>query len=174
METNQTNSPFIIETERLILREFAEEDAASFFALNNDPVVMQYTGDNPFLSVEETAAFIRNYNTHNRQDGFGRLSILLKETHTCIGWCGLKRHEDGMVDLGYRLHQKYWNKGYATEASVACLEHGFTHLSCSEILGRTAKSNAASIAVLKKIGMEFLKEAPCEGIPDSVFYIKRK
>lgn len=174
MPEKQENSTFMLETERLILRAFAEEDAPSFFDLNNDSAVMQYTGDQPFKSLKETAEFIRHYNTHSRKDGFGRLSVLLKETHTCIGWCGLKRHDDGMVDLGYRLHQKYWNKGYATEASAACLDYGFSKLSCKTILGRTAKANAASIAVLKKIGMKFWKEAPCEGIPDSVFYIIRK
>lgn len=156
-------------SKRLILREFHSEDASSFYDLNNDKVIMQYTGDLPFKSIEESQSFIESYSSY-QDSGFGRWTVLLKESGECLGWCGLKKHQDGMVDLGYRLHQKYWGNGYATEAAEASLVYGFKELGIEEIIGRTAQANHASIRVLEKIGMKYWKNAPCEGINDSVFY----
>lgn len=159
----------IVQTQRLLLREFEPADAETFYDLNLDPEVMRYTGDVAFASVEASRQFIHNYPAY-RESGFGRWSVVLRKTGICIGWCGLKRHPGGMVDLGYRLARAQWNRGYATEASRACLDYGFTTLKLGEIVGRTARANLASIRVLEKIGMQFWKHAPCEGISDSVFY----
>src|ERR1043166_4540124 len=68
----------IIETPRLVLREFVEADAADMFDLNNDPLVIRYTGDPPFASVEATKIFIRQY-THYKTAGYGRWTTLLKD-----------------------------------------------------------------------------------------------
>jgi len=85
-----------------------------------------------------------------------------------LGWCGLKQHADGMVDLGYRIKKEHWSKGIASECAAACLQYGFDHLALSEIVGRTAKVNFASIRILEKIGMHFWKEDCCDGIADAV------
>lgn len=159
----------IAETKRLFIREFSLGDAKCFYDLNNDPEVMRYTGDKPFRSIEESQLLINNYDAY-KKNGFGRNTLILKESNEIIGWCGLKRHEEGMVDLGFRLFQKYWNKGYATEASLKHLELGFNTYQIEEIIGRASHDNLASIAVLKKCGMKFWKNAPCEGIENSVYY----
>jgi RimJ/RimL family protein N-acetyltransferase len=159
----------IINTPRLILREFDVSDAHSFYELNSDSLVMKYTGDLEFKSVDESRALIENYSAY-RDSGYGRWTVIQKETGECLGWCGLKKHPDGMVDLGYRFHQRYWGNGYATEAAEACLAYGFKELGIEEVIGRTARENLASVRVLEKIGMEYWKDAPCEGIIDSVFY----
>lgn len=159
----------IFETERLVFREFSVNDAEAFYRLNNDPVVMRYTGDIPFSSVEESKTFIENYSAY-KDSGYGRWTTIIKDTAEIIGWCGLKKHTNGMVDLGYRYHQEYWNKGYATEAAIGSIQYGFNHLDINEIVGRTARNNAASVRVLEKCGMSFWKEAPCEGIENSLFY----
>jgi [ribosomal protein S5]-alanine N-acetyltransferase len=159
----------VLRTERLILREFEERDAEGFFALNNDPEVMRYTGDRSFASVEESLQLIRNY-TQYSMHGMGRWSMERIGTGELIGWCGLKRHDDGMVDLGYRLHQRFWGSGYATEAAKASIDHGFNTLGLDHIVGRTARANLASVHVLEKCGMYFWKVAECEGIADSVWY----
>lgn len=161
--------PVIIETQRLFLYEFAPVDAQCFYDLNANKEVMQFTGDEPFKSVDESETFIKNYAAY-KEYGFGRWTIVLKEDKTPIGWCGLKQHPSGMVDLGYRLQKQFWGKGYATEAAKACLTYGFEQLGIREIVGRTAKANRASISVLEKLGMTFWKEAPCEGIQDSIYY----
>ncbi len=160
----------IASTKRLNIREFqADIDAQSAFELNNDPDVLRYTGDLAFTSVDEARKFLLNYQDY-LQNGMGRWALTLKNDHTFIGWCGLKKHSDGMIDLGYRLLKDYWGKGYATEASIACLHYGFNTLGLTEIIGRVARENPASIKVLEKCGFSYWKTDTCEGIEDSIYY----
>ena len=159
----------ILETTRLILREFSIKDASSFFHLNSNLKVLKYTGDKPFKSELEAKIFLQNYSDYQR-NGFGRWTVVLKENNEVIGWCGLKLHDNGMVDLGYRFFEKDWNKGYASEASRACLHYGFDSLGIESITGRSAVENNASIRVLSKIKMKFWKNDTCEGIEKAVYY----
>jgi ribosomal-protein-alanine N-acetyltransferase len=145
------------------MREFREEDAIGMYELNSDRDVIRYTGDDPFVSVESARDFIRKYDAYTKT-GYGRLTILLKGTMEYAGWCGLKYDPASSdTDLGFRLHKKFWNKGYATEASLRCLEFGFNELKLDKIVGRAMYGNKASINVLKKIGMAFEKEFEAHG-----------
>lgn len=160
----------ILQTNRLILREFdPEKDAKNAYALNLDPDVIKYTGDPPFESVEAARAFLEAY-TDYKVNGFGRWAVEDISKGQFLGWCGLKLHPDGMVDLGYRFMKAHWGKGFATESALACLAYGFEHLALEEIIGRTARENPASIKVLEKCGMHFWKEDACNGIEDSIYY----
>ncbi len=144
---------YILETERLKLRKLTEKDAESFFALNENPRVVEHTGDKAFRSVEEARELIVNYDQYTYR--LGRWAVELKTTGDFIGWCGLKFNLGcGDVDLGFRFFQEHWKQGYASEAAYACLVYGFEHLSLFEIIGRSTKANEASIKVLQKIGME--------------------
>jgi ribosomal-protein-alanine N-acetyltransferase len=160
---------FLFKTERLGLRPFALEDAPGLFALNADPEVLRHTGDVPFADEQEAAAFILGYD-HYEKTGFGRWTVVRLEDHSFLGWCGLKRHEDGTVDLGFRFLRTEWNKGYATEAARACIEYGFTHLGLDRIIGRAAAKNKTSTRVLEKIGMTYWKTAPWHGLIDPQWY----
>jgi len=151
-------SSIIIRTPRLYLSEFSLKDAQGFFNMNNQPEVMQYTGDVPFESIEETQAFILDYN-HYQKYGYGRWSVYRKEDDVYLGFCGLKHHIDTQeVDLGYRLDRQYWGSGYATEAAQACLDYGFSKLKLNRIIGRTESGNLASIGVLQKLGMHYVED----------------
>lgn len=158
----------VFETERLLLREFCLEDAQFFYDLNADEEVLKHTGDVAFSSVESARIFLEAYKEYEK-NGFGRWLVLKKENNLPIGWCGLKRNEEGMIDLGFRFVREEWNKGYATEAARASLQYGFLDLRMNEIIGRTAIDNKGSIKVLEKIGMRFWKHYYFEGI-DSAFY----
>ncbi len=114
----------VLTTERLILREFELTDAEAMFNLNSDEEVLRYTGDKQFESIEDANNFFKNYPDYEK-NGFGRWALVTKGDKEVIGWCGLKKHEDNTVDIGYRIFKNQWNKGYATEASIACLEYGF-------------------------------------------------
>lgn len=161
----------IIETSRLILREFIIEDAQDFFDLNSDPDVLKFTGDQPFSKVEDAILFLKNYQKQQYQMvGYGRWAVILKPMNQFIGWCGLKKNEENLIDLGFRFYKEQWNKGYATEAAKATLIYGFYHLQFHEIIGRAAQENSASIRVLEKIGMKFWKQGSCEGILNSSYY----
>ena len=164
--------PVILETPRLLLREMLPEDAPFFFDLNADPLVIRYTGDKAFNNLQEaldiTHYVIRQY----RENGYGRLMVLEKESGLPLGWCGLKYHHDTQeTDLGYRFFQTYWGKGYATEASKACVQHGFRDLNLNRIIAQAMIENTASIAVMKKTGMSFLEESLINGIPSCTYQI---
>ncbi|CAL2095330.1 GCN5-related N-acetyltransferase [Tenacibaculum sp. 190524A02b] len=160
----------VLETERLLLREFIISDAISFYELNSDKEVMKYTGDIPFKNVEEAQCFLENYKDYTK-NGFGRWAVICKDTNTFIGWCGLKRNEENLVDIGFRFFKNFWNKGYATEAAKACLYYGFNSLGLKEIIGRASIENVASIRVLEKLEMKQWKKGIFEGVDKAVYYI---
>ena len=145
----------ILETERMLLREFVVEDAPFAYELNYDWEVVKYTGDVAFESIKAAQEFILGYKDYEL-NGMGRWLCILKSNNEPLGWCGLKLlRATGEVDLGYRFLKKHWNKGYATEASMACLHYGFGQLNLTEIIGRAQHANTASIKVLQKIRMRF-------------------
>lgn len=163
----------IIETKRLILREFIPEDASDFYHLNQDSEVMRYTGDEPFASIAKAKLFIENYREY-KAHGCGRWAVISKSDKAFLGWCGLKQHKAGYVDLGFRFFKRHWGNGYATESAQACVEYGFNTLLLKEIVGRVAPENSASVKVLEKIGMQFWKKDTCKGIPNALYYRIKK
>ncbi len=159
----------ILQTPRLILREFEISDAEELYKLNSDEEVIRYTGDSAFDSVESARVFLSNYNEYEK-NGYGRWAVIEKESNTFLGWCGLKYHTEGYTDIGFRFHRQYWGKGFATESAKAVISYGFNNLGLSKIIGRASQDNIASVKVLEKLGMEFWKYDTCDGIPNSVYY----
>ncbi len=136
--------PFILETSRIILREFKENDAEALYLLNLDPDVIQYTGDSAFESIATALEFIQNYD-HYKKYGFGRWAVINKVNEEFLGWCGLKYSEaSDEFDVGYRFFKKHWGKGFATEAADACLKTGFEKFDMPVIIGRVIPENIES------------------------------
>lgn len=145
----------ILATERLYLREMTTADAASMYALNLDPEVVQYTGDAPFDSISDAHTFLENYD-HYSKYGFGRWAVIRKSDQAFLGWCGLKYDPlKDEYDIGYRFFKKYWGQGYATESASSCIQLGFTRFAMQRIVGRVMKQNTASVRVLEKLGLTF-------------------
>ncbi len=162
-----------LETERLILKQFNEEDAHYLFELNSDPDVTKYVGSGPYENIDEVLDFIRNYNQYEKYSQ-GRLNMFDKQTGEYIGWCGLKYLEDkNYSDLGYRLLKRHWGKGYATEAAIACLDYGFKVLNLDKIIGTAMKENTASINVFKKLGLKYSHDSDCGERPGVVYVITK-
>ena len=163
----------ILETERLILREFQISDAAYFFELNEDFEVIKYTGDKSFKSINESEIFLQNY-SHYQKYNFGRWAVISKSSSEFLGWCGLKfTPETNEVDIGFRFLKKYWDQGFATESAKACLKIGFEEFKLDKIIGRVMAENIASIKVLENIGLVFEKEFDFNGNLGFI-YVKRK
>lgn len=160
---------FKLETPRLILRELTVNDANSFYQLNLNPEVIKYTGDPPFTSVEESKEFLLDYKEYQNH-GFGRWAVITKENNQFIGWCGLKYHKEGYVDLGFRFFQDKWGKGYATESAKACINYAQSSLNLPELIGRVMPSNIASVRVLEKLGFTFFKTGACNGVENALYY----
>ena len=147
----------ILETERLVLREFVKEDFQELFRMNSDAEIMQYVGDGSTRSYEEQIdeldRLIRNY---SKRPCLGIWATLLKGTHTFIGGSGLVYYDNTTeIEIGYRILKEHWNKGYATEASKALLRYGFEQLDLKKIVSSAHVDNIASRRVMEKTGLKF-------------------
>lgn len=152
-----------LETERLIIRDLLESDLEGIYALDSDPLVHQYLGNNPistYAQAEKNITFIRQQYTER---GIGRWAVVHKASGEFMGWTGLKYNIDDEIiygnkpfyDIGYRLIRRFWGKGYATESAIASLQYGFNTLKFDTIVGLAETENAASNAILKTIGLQF-------------------
>lgn len=157
-------------TERLFLRELLPIDDQTCFELNLDPEVMRYTGDLPFDSVAASHDFLESYDPYEKT-GFGRWAMIRKEDGSWLGWCGIKKQEGGKVDLGYRLHQRYWNQGYATEAAKLSIELAQNKFQLKELILEANKDNQASRKVAEKLGFS-LYDSPEHAAINDVLYLK--
>ena len=148
---------FIIETERLALREWAASDAASLFALASDAEVMRYVGDGrPWADVTRAHEWLGWMADCYRQHGFGRWCVVEKDCGRVVGSCGFwPLAETRETDFGYLLARDRWGRGYASEAGRAALSHGFGRLGFAEVVARVEPANAASCRVLEKLGFEY-------------------
>jgi ribosomal-protein-alanine N-acetyltransferase len=149
---------YLIETERLYLRQLFLTDAHDMFEMDSNPKVHRFLGNKPVTSIEQSRSIIKNILQQHQDYGVGRLAMILKSTDEFIGWSGLKyerevRKELNYYDLGYRLKEEFWGKGYATESAIASLKYGFTSLKLKEINACAQSDHMVSNKILKKIGM---------------------
>ena len=150
----------ILETDRLLLRQYVEEDAEAFFELNSDPKVLRFVPDKQLLNVEQARQILIDHPIADyRKHGFGRGACILKSTGQQIGFAGLKYLEElDEVDVAYRLLPAFWGQGLATEAALASVRYGFSKLGLKRIIGLTMPENVASIRVLEKAGLHYTEE----------------
>ena len=154
----------IIETERLYFRNFKQEDIEGVWALDSDPEVHKYLGNEPLISKEQIPPIIKSIQDQYERNGIGRWAAFRKEDDKFIGWSGLKyidKEGDGIIhshDVGYRFIRAFWGMGYATESAKAGLAYGFNVMNLPLIYGIAHHKNIASNKVLKKIGLEYVEE----------------
>lgn len=150
-----------LETERLILRRLTAADVEHLFALDNDPAVMRFiNGGKPTpRQVIETEILPRVLGFYDRGDGYGIWAAIETSTGEFIGWFSLRADEGDLekVELGYRLRQTAWGKGYATEGSRALIDKGFAELGAQRIFATTMTVNAASRRVMEKVGFAYVR-----------------
>lgn len=147
----------IIETPRLLLRNWQETDRAFFHEINSDPVVMEFF---PALrSREESDALMDRVVTMINDDCFGFYALQDKNTGDTVGFTGLMRTDlepfmpKGVLEIGWRLAQRYWGKGYVTEAALASLAYAFDERGEDEVVSFAVHNNHRSISVMQRIGM---------------------
>jgi RimJ/RimL family protein N-acetyltransferase len=165
----------IVETDRLLLREFDEGDAADYYALGSDPEVVRYIGISPFTRLEQALEVLRATALSDyRKHGFGRWACILKASSEFIGFAGLKRLDDlGEVDVGFWLLPTFWGRGFATEAGRAALNYGFDVLKRERIIGLVDPANLASVRVLQKLGMTCAGSIEYKGGEALKYFIQR-
>ena len=146
-----------LETERLILRDFVEEDWQAVFAYQTDPLYLRYNNwiERTPEAVKEFVGRFLNHQVQNSRIKF-QLAVVLKADNQWIGNCGVRMDKVGDVEanIGYELNPNYWNRGYATEAAHAIVDFGFKHFSIHRIWADCVADNVASAHVLEKLGMK--------------------
>ena len=148
----------IVETPRLLLRDWRDSDAEPFRQLNADPEVMRYFLKP--LSGAESEEFLDRIRAEIQSAGFGLYAAELKESGAFIGLLGFHvptfvADFTPCVEIGWRLAREAWGHGYATEGASACLAYGFEQLGFDEVYSFTSVPNKPSQNVMQKIGMKF-------------------
>jgi RimJ/RimL family protein N-acetyltransferase len=161
-----------LETERFWIRTLSENDVDGMFELDSNPNVHTYLGNKPIQTIEEAAQYVKLIQQQYESFGIGRWAIIDKANGDFVGWTGFKfitepiNNHVNFYDLGYRLIERYWGKGVATETARACLSYGFEKLNLTEVYGMCHIDNKASKNVLQKCGLQLIeefeyKEMPC-------------
>lgn len=167
----------VLETDRLMLREWSSDDAEAAFVFRGDPAVSRYlsaTGE-PHPDVAYTRSwleeFIARYPVWN---GLGHWAIVEKESGEVIGGAGLEELEENPdPQVFYNLRLDRWGRGYATEVARALIDHAFSHLGLSRVVGVAFADNAASLQVLHKTGMTYRGQVFAYGHQLEYFVIDR-
>ncbi len=143
-------------TPRLVLRQWRPADRPSFAELNADETVMRHFTNT--LTVTESDALVDRLSGDIEINGWGFWAIERRTTGAFVGFTGLQAQPDRFtfspcVEIGWRLAQRHWGQGFATEAAIAAVEFGFTQLEVQKIASFTTLKNTASQNVMRRIGM---------------------
>ena len=165
----------MLETPRLILREYTWDDFDALYEIISDPETMRYYPA-PF-SEQRTRDWIKWCLGSYEKEGFGLWAIDLKETGEFIGDCGISMQNiDGerLPEIGYHIHKRCWRQGLAKEAARAVRDWGFTHTGFDALYSYMNHENAASSATARANGMRKVKEYPdADGVSHDVYRITR-
>ena len=166
---------YLLQTERLGLRPFSGDDLAVMAELFRNPGFMRFSGSTLY-SCEQTAAFLEKVMNWDRTGQPSEFAVIVCQTDQLIGYCGFLHQEvDGQpeIEIAYRLHPDFWNRGLAAEAAHAVRDHAFRDLKLPRVIFLIHPDNAASRRVTEKNGMRLEKETVFRGFPAQVFAITR-
>lgn len=166
--------PLPIETERLIIRSPSFEDVEAFHAIMTDERVTEFLPVDPNASIEESRRRAERRMQHEVANGFTLWTVVDRASGEIAGACGffLVEGVGPEIELAYHFSADHWNKGYATEAAIACLRFGFEELKLGRIVAMTFPHNFASRRVLEKIGMTHERKAEYYGHEMVVYAIE--
>ena len=148
-----------LETKRLTLRELTLDDFEAWYEILSDPETMQHY-PKPY-DADGTLRWI-NWNLNNYETyGFGLWAIVLKDTGTFIGDCGITMQKiDGelLPEIGYHIHKKFWRHGYGSEAAKAVRDWAFIHTDYDCLYSYMNASNIGSYSTARSVGMQRIKQ----------------
>lgn len=153
----------IAQTPRFVIRNFRPEEENIYMALFDDERVTIHL---PNRSRKEHLDIFRSaLNDYTKHKWLGRWGMFNNLDGDFMGLCLLRNFDDeeGKVELGYVLHQKYWGKGIASEMALILVGYGFTHVNALEIVGLTTLGNTGSQKVLQNAGMERMSNIKRDG-----------
>jgi len=145
----------MLETARLFLRPFNENDIDSVFAMRRDADVMRFIRE-PQTSPAEAESWINLISSRWENEKIGFCAVIEKSSGKFVGWCGLWRlKETDEIEVGYALVKECRGLGYASEAAGAFLTYGFETLNLREIVAVARPENRASWRVMERLGMSY-------------------
>jgi RimJ/RimL family protein N-acetyltransferase len=163
----------ILQTKRLMLRDFNVEDAAFVLRLANEPSFIAHIGDKGLRDLHDAEGFIlEGYWTNQERSGYGMFLVCLKDGGDPAGCCGLLYRKNlDVTDIGFAFLPEFWNRGFAYEAAEAIMKYGYSTLGVNNIVGLTSEDNPGSIRLLKKLGMNLEKTVKMsDDDPGTVLY----
>ncbi len=165
----------IVETNRLIIREFEEDDLLSLYKIESDKRIIEFIPWNRLSTLRECRRQLRKYIENYRKNTLNSWAITVKDTKEVIGITQLfySKKIKG-VEIGTKILPEYWSKGYASELTKAVINYGLNELEIEEIIAVTDINNVGAIKSLENCGMKFKKYGYYNG-SEAVFYnAKRK
>jgi RimJ/RimL family protein N-acetyltransferase len=146
----------MIETPRLTLRPWVEDDVPEFIRVTNTPAVMEYLGG--VAPLERFARYLAGSQSSQAENGFCFWIAERRSDRALLGFCGLKKATIspivGEIEIGWRLREDAWGQGYAREGALASLDWGWRNLSCKRIVATAVDRNNRSWGLMERLGMK--------------------
>lgn len=166
-----------LETERLVLREFEDGDAAACNVYESDPIAVRYQSYG-LMTLDESLANIRKVREETQASDprtIFELAVVVRDSQLLVGKCGLavRRPAHRAGEIWYAIRRDRWGQGYAVEAMTALIDHGFRELGLHRIYADSDPRNAPSLRVAEKLGMRregvlrdqwYLKDEWCDSV----------
>lgn len=164
----------LIETERLIIRNWQASDVNHYLVLAHDVGYNCFSLPGRFLvhSPEEAREKVRQRMRLFDERKLGKFPMFLRATDEFIGTCGMEPFDlDGRteIELGYRLCLNFWGKGYAKEGAMAMLNYGFAELKLPRVMAFVLPQNRASVSVLGQLGFRYLHDFDHGGLAHRLY-----
>jgi RimJ/RimL family protein N-acetyltransferase len=141
-----------LETDRLIMRMWRNEDFEAYAKLCADPEVMRYLGGNP-LDRMEAWRNMASHVGHWQLRGYGHFAVEEKATGEFVGRVGFMNPEGWPAfEIGWTLAREFWGRGYATEAARRALAYAFNELDKDHVISLIDPRNKNSIRVAERLG----------------------
>ena len=168
----------VLETERLLLREIVPSDLDDLARIYANPIVMRGIGSGETKSRQQTKDEI-DWTMAQYFEGHPCLWATIRRTDGClIGRCGLLRWDapwGNELEVAYLIDQRWWNRGYATEAAIAIRDYGFTLKATDHLVSFVYPDNHRSARVAQKMGMTYWRDHElAKGLKANVFRVDRK
>ncbi len=146
-----------LETNRLILRQWQQNDLVEFSKINADPIVMEYYPNT--LNEEQSNNMVNYLKSLITERSWGLWAVEIKNNRQFIGFVGLHEPTHDLpvtpcVEIGWRLAREYWRQGYATEAAEQCLRFAFEQLKLQQVYSFTSVVNKKSATVMARLQMK--------------------
>jgi [ribosomal protein S5]-alanine N-acetyltransferase len=138
-----------INTNRLVLRQLEESDTEALHAVFSDKETMRWWGVAPCQTLAATEGYVAGLD--EKYPGLSRW-IITEQDNRALGWVSLREKNPGVANIGYILNSDFHGRGYAREAAIAIIEHGFGEMGWRRISAEVDPDNAASIKLLCSVG----------------------